>query len=136
MTPSRPAVIVPIFAVLARAGFPAPVCILWRAGSAGRRAAGQWREPDRQVVALHPKLFLLVLAEIHRKDDTGAAGPAPGDFEIARIRVSRLRTPILHEGIERVPSAIALGSHPQGVRSVVIMGLEQIEEVLDLPLLA
>ena len=64
-------------------------------GLTGRRTAGERREPDCQVIPLHPELFLLVCSEIDRQNHTRTAGAALGDAIVGDVRMAALRSPIL-----------------------------------------
>src|SRR5437016_1989918 len=89
MMPSKPAVVVPI---------PSALPLRPRSVSlAARRTAGERREANTHVPTLDPELVLVIVAEIHGHDHTGAARPALQNPEVRQIAPAAARSPILHE---------------------------------------
>src|SRR6476620_11254629 len=120
MTPSRPAVMVPMFALFALAS----IVTAGFAPSPRRRAARKRRESDHQVLALHPELFLLAVGEIHGQDHAVAAGAALGNLGAGDVRVAAAGTPILQKRLERIAFTVGLAGHPEFVGPLVVFRLQ------------
>src|SRR5437588_6286219 len=95
MTPSNPAVVVPISRCLREPDIPSEPC-----GAALNR-----RKSDAHVPALHPELLLLISAVIHGQQDARPARAAARDPGLPESGMSAGRTPIFHELVERIVSA-------------------------------
>jgi hypothetical protein len=79
------------------------------------------RKSDAHVPPLHPELFLLILAVIHRQKNTGAARPAARNPRFAETGVPAGGPPVFHELIERVIAArLRVRASKQSIGGLVI----------------
>src|ERR1017187_1143091 len=107
MTPSNPAVGVPMVRCLREPGVP----------SERRRTALHGRKPDAHVPPLHPELLLPILAEIHCQKNPAPARAAARDPRLAETGVPAARSPIFHEFVERIVVArLRVRAAEQGIR--------------------
>src|ERR1035441_1163491 len=127
MTPSKPAVGVPMVRCLREPGVP----------SERRRTALDGRKPDAHIPPLHPELLLLILAVIHRQKNSGPARAAARDPRLSESGVPAARSPILHELVVRIVVArLGVRAAEQGIRGLVIPRCQATHELLHLPLFA
>src|ERR1035438_7741490 len=95
MTPSKPAVGVPMLRCLREPGVP----------SERRRTALDGRKSDAHIPPLHPELVLPALTVIHRQKNSGPARAAARDSRLAVTGVPAGRSPIFHELVEWIVAA-------------------------------
>src|ERR1035437_5581047 len=127
MTPSKPAVVVPMVRYLREPSVT----------SEPRGAALDRRKSDAHIPPLHPELLLPILAVIHRQEYPGPARTAARDPRFAGTGVPAVRTPICHEFVERIVAArLRVRAAEQGVRGLVVPGPKVAQELLHLPLFA
>src|SRR5450759_3718958 len=111
MTPSNPAVGVPMVCSLREPGVTSEL----------RRAALDRWISNAHIPPLHPELFLLILAEIHRQKNSAPAGAAARDPRLAETGVPAGRAPIFHELLERIVAArLGVRAAEQGIRGPVV----------------
>src|ERR1035437_9849827 len=127
MTPSKPAVVVPMVRYLREPSVT----------SEPRGAALNRRKSDAHIPPLHPEFLLPILAEIHRQQNSAAARTAARDARFAETGVTAVRAPVFHELVERIVAARrSVRAAEQGVRGLVIPSVQAAHELLHLPLFA
>src|SRR5437763_16865843 len=104
MTPSKPAVMVPIEVTPNE-----KVDSLFYAGPGpalqSRGAALDRRKADAHIVPLDPEFFLLIGAQLNGEQDAAAAGAAARDANVGQIVVPAARSPVVDELVEAVTPA-------------------------------
>ena len=102
------------------------------------RRVADWpgREPDGEVLPVHPNVYFVTLPEIDRLNDPGRTGPG-FHLQLTEVGVRALRSPIFQELRERVVAArLGFRAAPEGVGALVILLSEQLDESLELTFLA
>src|SRR5215471_7026356 len=130
MTPSRPAVTVPIRTPI-REVLSLRLATSMAALHACRTALHR-RKSDAHVLTLYPEFFLLIPAEIYGQQHTAPTRPAARDAYVGKVVVPGVGTEILLELVESIiPARRGVGAAEQRVCALIVPGLQQCVELLD-----